>query len=296
MLAELLELAPSGVEEVADPFGDGASVEYAIYGAPGELPELGELQAAAGGALVEVRSEPVPDDWGERWKRFYHPLLVGGRLYVRPPWERAADRSGVREVVIDPGQAFGTGTHATTSMCLELLVAAAGRRGSLASKPGGGLVSALRRRRRSLCDLGCGSGVLAIAAAKLGFRPVLGIDSEPAAMAESDRNARSNYIELELRRLDLRTDTAPVADLVTANLTTQLLEQVAARWTAEGCRPHAVIASGFLTGETDRVVTALAASGLHEQRRLNRGEWGAVHATSAAGPVPAATLDLFLIA
>jgi ribosomal protein L11 methyltransferase len=165
--------------------------------------------------------------------------------------------------VIDPGQAFGTGTHATTSMCLELLVQAAGR-----------------GRRRSLCDLGCGSGVLAIAAAKLGFRPVLGIDSEPAAMQESDRNARSNYIELELRRLDLRTETAPVADVVTANLTTPLLEEVASRWAAEACRPDTVIASGFLTDEADRVVTALAAAGLREQRRLSSGEWGALQANS----------------
>ena len=183
VLAELLELVPAGVEEVNAP-GQPDVVEYAVYGAAGELPELGDVHAAAGGALVEVRTERVPDDWEERWKRFYHPLLVAGRLYVRPPWERPAERGGVTEVVIDPGRAFGTGTHATTAMCLELLVQTAPR-SRLRAAAGGG--------QRSLCDLGCGSGVLAIAAVKLGFSPVLAVDSEQSAIAESDRNARAKH-------------------------------------------------------------------------------------------------------
>ena len=267
MLSELLELAPSGVEEVSEPEGQAGVVEYAIYGAPGELPELGELQAAAGGALVEVRSEPVPDDWGERWKRFYHPLLVAGLLYVRPPWERPAERGGVTEVVIDPGRAFGTGTHPTTTMCLELLVEA---------RPRSGAFSRLRIRGRSLCDLGCGSGVLAIAATKLGFEPVLGVDSEAAAISESERNARLNYVELDLQRLDLRRQDAPIADLVTANLTTALLEHVAAGWAASGRRPGAAIASGFLATEAESVIAAFAGAGLKPRQRLERGEWGAL--------------------
>jgi ribosomal protein L11 methyltransferase len=268
VLAELLELAPGGVEEVNEPDGRAGVVEYAIYGAPGELPELGELQAAAGGALVEVRSEPLADGWEQRWKRFYQPLLVAGRVYVRPPWERPADRGGVVEVVIDPGRAFGTGTHATTTMCLELLVGAAPR--------GPRLLRGLLGRRRSFCDLGCGSGVLSIAAAKLGFEPVLGVDSEPAAMEESDRNARLNYLELELRRVDLRREPAPVADLATANLTTELLKQVAERWAASGTRPRSLIASGFLAHEAGQVTEAMNSAGLHRRATMERGEWGAM--------------------
>jgi ribosomal protein L11 methyltransferase len=271
-LAELLELAPGGIEEVSDPDGESGIVEYAIYGAPGELPELGELQAAAGGALVGVRSERVPDDWTERWKRFYHPVLIAGRLYVRPPWERPAERGGVTEVVIDPGRAFGTGTHATTSMCLELLLEA--------SKHNRGLSRLLRRRqRRSLCDLGCGSGVLAIAAAKLGFAPVLGVDSESAAIDESDRNARLNYVELELRKLDLRTEDPPRAGVVTANLTVGLLEQVADAWVASGASPEIVVASGLLTSELDRALASLKKARLHERRRLASGDWSALLAS-----------------
>jgi ribosomal protein L11 methyltransferase len=270
-LADLLDLAPGGVEEVEAPTGDPDLVEYAIYGAAGELPDVGELQAAAGGALVEVRSERVPDDWRERWKRFYHPLLIAGRLYVRPPWERAAERGGVEEVVIDPGQAFGTGTHPTTSMCLELLVSAAGSRRGL-----------LRfRRRKTLCDLGCGSGVLAIAGAKLGFRPVLGVDLEQSALSESDRNARRNYVEVAFRRLDLRDQKSPVADVVTANLTADLLVRVLDLWAADGARPGRLIASGMLEGEADRVAELLAGAGLRERRRLIDKGWAGIEAVSS---------------
>ena len=154
VLAELLELAPSGVEEVA--VGDGV-VEYAVYGAPGELPALPDLEAAAGGALIQISTTEVADDWAQRWREFHRPLVLDGRLTVRPPWEPPGETPV--EVVIDPGQAFGTGSHATTRLCLELL---------LELEPEGPLL-----------DLGCGSGVLAIAAAKLGWGPVTALDNDP---------------------------------------------------------------------------------------------------------------------
>jgi ribosomal protein L11 methyltransferase len=258
VLAELLEVAPSGVEEVTAPDGREGVVEYAVYGAPGELPDLGVLEARAGDALVEVSTSEVPDDWDERWKRFYFPVLVAGKLYVRPPWEEAAYRGGVEEVVIDPGGAFGTGTHPTTRMCLELMLEAGSGRG------------------RSFCDLGCGSGVLAIAAAKLGFAAVLGVDADRAAIEESARNARANYVEVELRRADLRRESAPVADVVAANLTTPLLEAVARGWVEAGDRPGALIASGMLREEADRVAEVLAEAGLTERRRMVSGDWAAL--------------------
>jgi ribosomal protein L11 methyltransferase len=266
-LAELLDLAPGGVEEVDAPGGEYGVVEYAVYGAPGELPDIGALKVAAGDALVEVRSERVPDDWSDRWKRFYHPALIGGRLYVRPPWERPAERGGVVEVVIDPGRAFGTGTHATTSMCLELLLDAA---------PPGGIRRLLRRGRRSFCDLGCGSGILAIAAAKLGFRPVLAFDSEQAAIEECDRNARRNHVDVSTKRVDLRRESPPVADVATANLTAGLLTEVSERWSAGVPAPQLLIASGFLTSEADRVREVIVRAGFREERALTRGEWSAV--------------------
>ena len=116
MLAALLELAPSGVEQV-----DGAGfVEFALYGAPGELPAFPEGEAEVGGVLVRVRGEEVAEDWAERWKEFHEPVLVGERVWVRPPW--ADPRAGAIDLVIDPGQAFGTGAHPTTRLSLELLL------------------------------------------------------------------------------------------------------------------------------------------------------------------------------
>ena len=165
VLAELTVLAPNGVEEERGP----GYVEYAIYGGEGELPELGEIEAAAGEGLVEVVSTEVPDDWADRWQDFHRPILVGDRLWLRPSWEEP--REGAIDVVVDPGRAFGTGAHPTTRLCLELLLelAAAGE----AEGP--------------LTDLGTGSGLLAIAAAKLGWGPVSGYDHEAAL----DRGGRS---------------------------------------------------------------------------------------------------------
>ena len=117
-MAALLELAPTGVEQVD---GDGW-VEYAVYGAPGELPALPEGEADVGGVLVRVTGEEVAEDWEERWKRFHAPVLVGGRVWVRPPWDEPAVRPDAIDLVIDPGQAFGTGAHPTTRLCLELLL------------------------------------------------------------------------------------------------------------------------------------------------------------------------------
>ena len=258
VLAELLEVAPSGVEEVSAPGGREGLVEYAVYGAPGELPDVGAFEARAGEALVEVSTQEVHDDWDERWKRFYFPVLVAGRIYVRPPWEQPAQRGGVEEVVIDPGGAFGTGTHPTTRMCLELMLEA--------GAPGG----------RSFADLGCGSGVLAIAAAKLGFEPVLGVDADRAAIDESSRNARANYVELELRHSDLRREGAPVAEVAAANLTAPLLESIARGWEQIGERPGTLIASGLLREQADGVAAAFAEAGLTERRRLVSGDWAAI--------------------
>ena len=262
VLADLLEVAPSGVEEVDAPGGREGVVEYAVYGAPGELPDIGAFEAHAGDALVEVVTEEVPDDWDERWKRFYFPVLVGGRLYVRPPWEQPAQRGGVDEVVIDPGGAFGTGTHPTTRMCLELMLEEHRKAGS--------------PRGRSFCDLGCGSGVLSIAAAKLGFAPVLGVDADRAAIEESDRNARANYVELELRHMDLRGESPPVADVIAANLTAPLLGAVARAWIDAGERPGVLIASGILREEADDIAAVLEGAGLSERRRMVSGDWGAI--------------------
>ncbi len=259
-LAELLELAPGGVEEVD--LGD--AVEYAVYGPPGELPVLPDLEAAVGGALIEVTTSELPDDWSERWKQFHQPLVLGERLAVRPPWEQPI--GAATEIVIDPAQAFGTGAHATTRLCLELLLDVADA--ELAGEGCGALL-----------DLGCGSGVLAIAAAKLGFAPVLAVDFDPLSVEATAANALVNDVTLEVARCDLRSDPVPAAPTVLANLLRPLLLDYA-RVLAEP--PRTLIASGLLVHEADEVAAAFAAHGLHEQDRRERGEWAALLLTRPA--------------
>jgi ribosomal protein L11 methyltransferase len=251
VLAELLELAPSGVEEIDVP---GGLVEYAVYGAPGELPSLPALTAAAGEALVEVRTEEIADDWAERWRRFHKPLVLGSRLCVRPPWEPPQQTEV--DVVVDPGQAFGTGGHSTTRLCLELM---------LDIPPGGG----------PFVDLGCGSGVLAITAAKLGFSPVLALDNDAAAVRAAAENADRNGVRVEVRRYDLR-DGAPeisVASTVAANLVAPLLLEWARRLHPADLVPERLIAGGILAGQGGEVAAAFAPAGLREVKRHAAGEW-----------------------
>jgi ribosomal protein L11 methyltransferase len=263
VLAALVELAPSGVEQV-----DGQdTTEFAVYGAPGELPSFPEGPAEVGGVVVQVSGREVPDDWAERWKRFHRPVLIGGSLYVRPPWEQPAVRPNVTEIVIDPGQAFGTGTHPTTALCLELM---------LDLKASG-----------SFADLGCGSGVLAIAAAKLGFGPIAAVDAERQAIEATRTNALANGVAVgqgertpagripaieSIERADLRNAPAPKADVVAANLMRPLLLRVAELWAGEP--PAMLIVSGLLDHEADEVAAAFAPR--TERKRLSSLGWSAL--------------------
>jgi ribosomal protein L11 methyltransferase len=248
VLAELLELAPGGVQEAELDDGD---VEYSVYGSPGELPALPDLEAAAGGALVRISTEEIADDWSERWRRFHRPLVLDERLTVRPPWEPPGTTPV--DVVIDPGQAFGTGAHATTRLCLELMLE--------------------EDRCGRFVDLGCGSGVLAIVAAKLGWSPVLALDNDPAAVAAARANALANGVEIEVHELDFVAGQAPEGDFVAANVLASPLRA----WAASQRRfAPALILSGLLRTEADGVAEAFAARGFAELRRRSRGEWAAL--------------------
>ncbi len=263
VLAELLELAPSGVEEIDVDVG---TVEYAVYGAPGELPELPDLRAAAGAALIEVSTSEVADDWADRWREFHKPLVLGDRLSVRPPWE--PPQGTALDLVIDPGRAFGTGAHATTRLCLELLLDVP----RLDHVPAADTPGAI--------DLGCGSGVLAIAAAKLGWSPVLALDYDQLAVDATRENAEVNGVSalIGTQRFDLRGAQVPRARLVLANLLRPLL--LAWSTTISPTAHRSIIASGLLATEADEVSGAFARRGYAEARRLEHGEWAALLLTA----------------
>lgn len=251
VLVELIGLSPGGVEEV----DRGDSVEYAVYGPSGEIPSLPEIEAMVGGTTVSVSTTEVAEDWAERWRDFHRPLVIPGRLRVRASWDPAGSED--HDLVIDPGQAFGTGAHATTRLCLEQL---------LDLDPCGSLV-----------DLGCGSGVLAILAARLGFAPVFALDNDPLAIEASKANIRTNRVDARAARCDLRTDPIPQSDILIANILAPALRVLARTMT--GPKPREVILSGLLEEELDGMAETWREAGYAEIGRAVKDGWGSLRLT-----------------
>jgi ribosomal protein L11 methyltransferase len=231
-LARLLGVLGGGAEERAV---DGA-VEYATYGPPGELPDDATLQALVGNALLGVVRTPVGDGWATAYHAHLTRLTVG-ELAIRPPWVEGEPD----DLIIDPGESFGGGHHVTTQLCLELLQTLA---------PGG-----------PLCDWGTGSGVLAIAAARLGWIPVFAVDLAGGELVAA--NAAANGVAVHFLARDLTREPAPPAQTVIANLTGPLLRAALA------VQPPAdvVIASGLLAAE---------AAEWDAREALERDGWAAV--------------------
>ena len=206
----MLDLFPEGfVEEQR-----GDSVQLTAFT---DVAGADRLRGLFGG----VETEPVTPGWEDEWKRFHRPVRVGS-LWIGPPWEDAPE--GVESVVIDPGRAFGTGAHPTTRLCVELL---------------------LELERASIVDVGCGSGVLAIAATKLGFAPVVAIDADEAAVEVAARNVAANGVEVDVRLLDATTGELPDAEIAVANIDLPTLGRLSApaAWSA-------LVTSGYY--EADR--------------------------------------------
>jgi ribosomal protein L11 methyltransferase len=205
----MIELFPEGFEEVDRAQG----VELAAYtDAAGEE----RMWAFFGGG----RAADVEGGWEDRWRAFHRPIRVG-RLWVGPPWEPIDDDAVA--VVIDPGRAFGTGSHQTTQLCLAALQ---------------------DLEPRSLLDVGCGSGVLAVAAALLGFGPIVAVDVEPPSIEATRANAAANRVELDVRLVGGR-DRLPAAEVVVANISLDSVESLPARIDCE-----TLLTSGYLLSDT----------------------------------------------
>jgi ribosomal protein L11 methyltransferase len=227
--ALMIELFPAGFEELEH----ADAVELVAYTDAG-----GEERLWA--AFGEVRSEEVPADWDERWREFHRPVRVG-RLWIGPPWEEQPPDA--EAVVVDPGRAFGTGGHATTRLCLQLLA---------------------DMERGSLLDIGCGSGVLSIAAARLGFAPVIAVDHDSAALDATARNATANGVELDLRRADAFVEPLPATDVAVANIAREAVERLGPLVDSP-----ALVTSGYL--EQDEPLLA----GFRREVRRTEGGWAA---------------------
>jgi ribosomal protein L11 methyltransferase len=234
--ARMIDLFPQGFEEVEH--GDG--VELVAY-----TDSRGEERLWQ--AFGQVSAAAVEEGWEHRWRMFHQPVEVAG-IWIGPPWLPEPPR--VPTVVIDPGRAFGTGSHPTTRLALQLLA---------------------KLRRGSLLDVGCGSGVIAIAAAKLGFGPIAAWDVEASAIEATLRNAAANHVELEAHLGDATAVDLEPADVCVANVTLEVVARVAPR-----VRCRHLVTSGYLLSDE------LRAHGFHLVERIEEGGWAADLFRSAA--------------
>jgi len=201
----MLVLFPEGFEERET----AAGVELAGYADAAR-------EHAVRAAFLSVQASDVEPGWEDAWRAFHRPVRIGP-LWIGPPWE--TPDQGAVPVVIEPGRAFGTGAHPTTRLCLELL---------------------LDVELGSLLDLGCGSGVLSVAAARLGFAPVVALDDDPAAVEVARANARANGVDVDARHADVVADTLPEAALAVANIELAAVEALGPR-----VRSRSFVTSGY---------------------------------------------------
>jgi ribosomal protein L11 methyltransferase len=230
---------------------------------------LGHLQAFDLRPIGEVTTRLVDEaDWAEEWKRHFPVLRVGRRLVIRPSWRR--HRAAGDEVVLalDPGMAFGTGLHPTTRLCLAALERLADR---------GGVAG------RRILDVGCGSGILAIAGVRLGAASALGVDTDPLATEATTANARRNGLgrQIQAREGSLPTGEGPF-EIVLANLIASLLVRLAGDLRAELAPGGTLLASGIFVDREREVRAALGTAGLRVTARLGDGDWVALEAVHAA--------------
>ena len=234
--------------------------------------DLGHLRAFGLRPIGELEVAVVQEeDWAEAWKRHFPVLRAGRRLVIRPTWRQYRRRQGEVVVALDPGMAFGTGLHPSTRLCLA----------GLERLSDDGLLAG-----RRVLDVGCGSGILGLAAARLGAVSVLGVDTDPLAVEATTANARRNRLGRVVRA---RLGSLPVGeapfDLVVANLIASLLVRLAAELHAATCAAAGrvgsggrLLAGGIFSDREPEVRRALLAAGFRVAQRAQDGDWVALEA------------------
>ena len=228
---------------------------------PADAPRAAAALAAAGrivGLELAPETGAIPDeDWKLSYRKHFKTEVISPRLVVRPPWEAVTPAPGQKVLTLDPGIAFGTGQHPTTRACLDAIDALA-----------------VEGTDRSFLDVGCGSGILSIAAALEGFRDVHGFDNDPDAVRNANENAEANGLGALFSDGDLSVSgTAAPADVVAANVLAPVLVRFAREVGALVNTGGRLILSGILDEQYDEVRAAYAALGFTELSNRLIGEW-----------------------
>ncbi len=241
---------------------EGGPSRVEVFLAEAADPEAAVAALRGAGRACGLDLDPVigflrEEDWTETWKRFFHTEKISPRLVVRPPWEGYAPTGEERVIVMDPGMSFGTGRHGTTQACLRMIDELA--QGDLT---------------RRVLDIGCGSGILSIAAAKLGFGEVQGYDNDPDAVRIAAANAAANGVCVRYSTGDLSV-TPMHGELVVANVLAAVLNEHAQAVAAavREVAGHALLLSGILDSQYAAVVSTYGRRGFREVKNLLVGEW-----------------------
>ncbi|MGO8670148.1 MAG: 50S ribosomal protein L11 methyltransferase [Capsulimonadaceae bacterium] len=256
----LVEIGCAGtlVEDQFDPFQISGYVpvddrlELRIDRLGEMLPTLAGFGVDGAGTEITLRYVEE-DDWANAWKAFFKPIRVGRRLVVTPPWETPPNLPDDITIIMDPGMAFGTGSHPTTRLCLAA-------------------IEDFLRPGNAVADIGSGSGILAIAAARLGAVRVAACDIDPLAVEIAGRNAKVNDVEIAL------SEGMPAGqfDLVVANILADVIIGMAGDLAARVAEAGTLIVSGIIDTREDDVRRALTAHGLEPAETRREGEWVAI--------------------
>lgn len=238
-------------------FEEGASTPETLAFVRARLSELSHMDLGFDLGSLEFTRETVHEqDWAENWKRYYKPFRAGERIVVKPSWEPYEPFPEDLVIEMDPGMAFGTGTHETTYMCLQML--------ERYVRPGSACI-----------DVGTGTGILAIAAAKLGAQDVLAIDLDEQAVVVAKENIRKNGMEqvVHAQAGDLLKDSVGKADVIVANIIADVICALCGPAKAHIRPGGAFICSGIIREREEDVLRALRQAGYAVDCRIARGEW-----------------------
>lgn len=239
---------------------EGENVNSTVDRIKGLVANLGEFGIDRGKGEVSAK-EVKEEDWANCWKEYYKPFKIGEHIVIKPSWESYKPEEDDIVVELDPGMAFGTGSHETTRMCIELL--------DEYIRPG-----------YSVYDVGCGSGILSIVASKLGAKGVLGIDRDPAAVKSASENIKiSKSSNVEIKHGNLLDLVHERADIIVANIIADVIINLCRDIPAFLEKGGVFICSGIINDRLSDVESALTGSGFKILQVKKLGEWAAVAAS-----------------